>query len=120
MDKLEKAFESFSKHIKDLTSEEIEERLRKLETNSYSGVTMDELCLLNELSLEYRFHTEVINGGWFYVNTPYFRTVSHFFTHQYLSDDDTIVWDSDPPPQNNIKEPIINNPQNKFVGFLFI
>lgn len=121
MDKLEKAFESFSKHIKDLTSEQIEERLSKLDTKNYSGITMGELCLLNEISLEFKFHTEVINGGWFYVNTPYFKTISHFFQHQYLSEGDTIAWDSDPPPLiNNIKEPEISNPQNNFVGFLFM
>ena|ERR1700739_1067555 len=116
MDVLERAIESFAKHIENLSSEEIEKRLSKYNGNVYSGVTMDEICQLNEIVNGFRIQTEIINGGWFDVNSNYFSKMSQFFKHEFFTDNKAI-WGKESPPIGNQKEPEFSYPQNKDCGF---
>lgn len=119
---LDRAIESFSKHINKLTSVELEERLSKYYSEEYTGLTLEDVCSMSDECGFVSYHTKVQNFGWFQAKEPYFNNISDFFLNYLVFPD---VGDLKPVSaltkrQIYIGDDDILNPQNEIVGFLFM
>lgn len=119
---LDRAIESFSKHINRLTNVELEEKLNKYYSEKYTGLTLEEVCSTSIDCGSVSYHTKVQNFGWFLAKEPYFNNISDFFMNCLVFPDEGDLKPISALTKRRIYigDDEILNPQNEIVGFLFM